>query len=460
MKFVTVLVLLVGSFALSCSGYSVDPSLKLSEKLKINANQEDLVVPELNFENEDTDFDDDDEVPDVEELIERPDDITIEQSEIEQRSGCSFSLMNAGSPQPLFLNPGTSKIYPFNDVGAMEFTPGQNVEVFCPSTFSNPSGKSGSLTATCVSGTTFKIGGSNYDLGKVLCSSWISAKARKTGARCNGGVIVETGFSVGSRFVKQLEICFDEELEVTRYVFHTLQPGSNYFQNSVARPDFATAGFFGGKNVDKLYKQATQTQTLNNELGGVADSYINTKTNVFLARGHMAAKADFVYGTEQRGTFLFLNAAPQWQVFNAGNWQRVEDSVRKWVSNNKLYVNCWTGVYGVTTLPDHKGVQTEIYLDYDRNHNGLIPVPMLYFRVVIESSTKRGVVLIGVNNPHLTMEQIKKDYILCNDVSNKITWINWKKNDIKAGYSYACEVSDFARKNPNLPRFDVTSLLY
>ncbi|XP_055856178.1 uncharacterized protein LOC129919345 [Episyrphus balteatus] len=454
MKFATVLLLLVGSFVLNSSANSLYPSLL--QKLR-NSEQDDVVVPDL-IPEEDI-LSEDEEIPDLEEDIERPDEI-FEESKFESRSGCSFSLPNAGSPQPLFLNPGTSQIYPFNDVGVMEFNVGQSVEMYCPSTYSYPSGKSGSQTATCVSGSTFKIGGSNYDFSKVLCSSWISAKARKTGASCNGGIEVETGFSVGSRFVKQLEICFDEELEVTRYVYYQLTPGSNYFQNGVARPNFVTAGFFDGKNVDNLYKQVTQTETINNELGGVAGQYIDTKTNVYLARGHMAAKADFVYGTEQRGTFLFLNAAPQWQVFNAGNWQRVEDSVRKWVSTNKKTVNCWTGVYGVTTLPNKHGVETEMYLDYDRNHNGLIPVPMLYFRVVIEPATKRGVVLIGVNNPHLTLAQIKKDYILCKDVSDKITWINWKKTDIKAGYSYACEVEDFAKKNPNLPEFDVTSLLY
>lgn len=374
--------------------------------------------------------------------------------------GCSVTIKNLESPQPLFLRPSTSIIWPFSDTGVMEFQAGQNLELFCTSTYSKPSGKSGSQIATCISGTNFAIDGVSYDLTTVLCSSWPSFSARKTGASCNGGVVVESGFVVGSRFVRQLEICFNEALEVTRYVYHTLEPGSNYFQSNVARPTFATAGFFGGKNVDKLYTQATQTETINNELGGNANSYIDTGTNVFLARGHLAAKADFVYGTEQRGTFLFLNAAPQWQVFNAGNWQRVEDNTRTWVSKNKLNVNCYTGVYGVTTLPNKYGVQTPLYLDYDGNHNGLIPVPMLYFRVIVEPSTKRGVVLIGVNNPHLTLEEIKKDYILCTDVSDKITWLTWKKTDIKAGYSYACEVAAFTAKNPYLPKFDVTSLLY
>jgi len=56
-----------------------------------------------------------------------------------------------------------------------------------------------------------------------------------------------------------------------------------------------------------------------------------------------------------------------------------------------------------------------------------------------------------VNNPHLTEAQIKRDYVICNDVSDKVTYINWKKTDIKAGWSYACEVSDFLRTVKHLP---------
>lgn len=54
----------------------------------------------------------------------------------------------------------------------------------------------------------------------------------------------------------------------------------------------------------------------------LADRYI-TSTQ-FLARGHLAAKTDFIYATGQRASFYFINAAPQWQPFNAGNWNRLE----------------------------------------------------------------------------------------------------------------------------------------
>lgn len=353
-------------------------------------------------------------------------------------------------PEPVCLETNSENLYPFNSLGVMEVDSGKTLQLWCPSGFTTHS--ESLLTATCVSGTTFKVDGRDYNFKDLACKSWPGFKAIKTGGTCNGGIVIRVGFEItSSRFAEQMQICFNEQEEVTRYTRHQLFPGSNYYETGVDRITFQTAGYFNGKNVDKLYTQAVQLETINKDLGGDADKYFDMSTNVFLARGHLGAKADFDYAPEQRATFLFINAAPQWQTFNAGNWARVEDGLRAWVSKNKMNVNCYTGVYGVTTLPNKQGVETPLYLARDANNNGLIPVPKLYFRVVIEPSTHRGIVFVGVNNPHLSEEQIKKDYVICNDVSDRVTYINWKKTDIKAGWSYACEVADFLKTVKHLP---------
>lgn len=365
-------------------------------------------------------------------------------------AGCSVTIRGGmPKPEPVVLETNSENFYPFSDVGVIDVESGKSLQLWCPSGFTVHSDNL--ITATCESGTTFKVDGTSHEFKDLACKSWPGFKAVKSGATCNGGVVIRVGFEItSSRFAEQMQICFNEEEEVTRYTRHQLYPGSNYYETGVDRITFQTAGYFNGKNVDKLYTQATQLETINNDLGGVAAKYFDT-SNVFLARGHLGAKADFDYAPEQRATFLFINAAPQWQVFNAGNWARVEDGLRAWVSKNKMNVNCYTGVYGVTTLPNKDGVETPLYLARDGNNNGLIPVPKLYFRVVIEPSTKRGIVFLGVNNPHLTEEQIKRDYVICDDVSDQVSYINWKKTDIKAGWSYACEVSDFRKTVKHIP---------
>lgn len=247
-------------------------------------------------------------------------------------SECQITIRTGLSePQPVFLKTNAAEFYPYSNTGVMQVHAGGTLQMFCPGEFKVKATKL--ITATCVSGTTFKVDGTSYAFSELVCKSWPGFVAKKKGTTCNGGILVGVGFEVSStRFVEQMEICYNEQEEVTRYVRHTLGPASNYYQTGVDRITFQTAGFFNGKNVDKLYTQATQLETINAELGGNAGKYFDSSKNIYLARGHMGAKADFMYGTQQRATFLFINAAPQWQVFNAGNWARVEDGVRAWVS--------------------------------------------------------------------------------------------------------------------------------
>jgi hypothetical protein len=109
----------------------------------------------------------------------------------------------------------------------------------------------------------------------------------------------------------------------------------------------------------------------------------------------------------------------------------------------------------VIELSDENGVEREIYLDID---NKKIPVPKIFYKILIDESQQAGVVLIGVNNPHVTMEEINRDYVFCNDVSHKIKYIKWRLNDIRRGFSYACEVGEFLRKIPHV-KLNVHSLL-
>ncbi|XP_022218219.2 uncharacterized protein LOC111071273 [Drosophila obscura] len=383
--------------------------------------------------------------------------------QIEGRAaGCSIKIRGSElkDPQPLLIKPGTSDFFGYSDTGIVDVEKDKTIEFHCTSSLASPlSGKS--VTAKCVDGTTFRIGDKDHDVSAIKCSSWPAFVGKKSGSSCNGGTtLIHVGFELdGGRFAKQYEVCFNEDEEVTRYVYHTLEPGNNYYATGVDRITFGAGGYFAGKNVDKLYTQVTQKETIDKELGMDSARYFDSAKNVFLARGHMGAKADFVYAPEQRATFLFINAAPQWQTFNAGNWARVEDGVRAWVSKEKKHVECYTGVWGVTTLPNKDGKQTALYLAHDANNNGLIPVPKLYFRVVIEPSTRKGIVLIGVNNPHLSLDEIKRDYVLCEDISDRINWISWKKADISAGYSYACEVAEFRKRVDHLPQFSVSGLL-
>lgn len=361
-------------------------------------------------------------------------------------------------PQPLYVEPRRSSFWPITDNGHLVVKHNEEIEFLCPGHFKYPFEDDKTVIAKCVDGRTFSVDGKHHDFTAFACKTWPSYTARRTGRSCPGGELLESGFSYEDRFFRLTEICFNPTEEATRYVYHTLEPGSDYYQQGMARVEFITDGFFGGKDVNYLYTQKKQKETISHILGFDAGKYFDERTSYFLARGHLAAKADFIMGAEQRGTFLFVNTAPQWQRFNAGNWQRVEDSTRTMATKRKLNLECYTGTYGVTTLANKHGKQTEIYL-YDEGGHKQIPVPKLYFRVVIEPRERKGIVLIGVNNPHLTLEEIERDYIVCPDISSRINWVNWSKHDISKGYSYACEVNEFRKHVRDLPEFDVRDLL-
>lgn len=87
---------------------------------------------------------------------------------------------------------------------------------------------------------------------------------------------------------------------------------------------YSTAGsWFPGLAVNNAYTQVQQKIAIANIVGQEqADKYVTS--HQFLSRGHLAAKSDYVFATGQRATFWFINAAPQWQPFNGGNWNWLE----------------------------------------------------------------------------------------------------------------------------------------
>lgn len=100
-------------------------------------------------------------------------------------------------------------------------------------------------------------------------------------------------------------------------------------------------------------------------------------------------------------------------------------------------------------MKDTSGNPQDIYL-YVNGGARQIPVPKIYYKILLNKADNSGVVLIGVNNPHLTLEEIKKDYIVCTDVSSQINYIKWQKDNIERGYSYACDVNDFVKAVPHV----------
>uniref|UniRef100_A0A2M4BMC9 Putative alkaline nuclease n=1 Tax=Anopheles marajoara TaxID=58244 RepID=A0A2M4BMC9_9DIPT len=367
---------------------------------------------------------------------------------------CSISLhRDLTIMQPLLLKPGSREfIWPRLNSSIVELDYGQPLELFCSHGFrkGSPPGIAKSAIVTCEGNDELGYVKERFNISHFACQRPVYHVAERTGGQCYGGsTLIRIGFELNhpERFVQLYEVCFDEVQLHSHYVRYNLSPHNGHHQRAVKRPSFLQGNFYADLKMNTLYSFTKQHATVQRILGtqARADAVLDSKRGLFLSRGHLAAKSDFIFGSHQRASFWLMNVAPQWQRFNAFNWQRIETAVKEYVAANDRWLTVYTGTYGVLELPDGNGDPQRIFLDYDpgRDPPGRIPVPKLFYKVLIDEQNRAGLALIGVNNPHATPEEIAEQYVVCKDVSGAIDWIHWKRESIADGYSYACDVNEF-----------------
>lgn len=346
--------------------------------------------------------------------------------------------------------------YPLDKNKVINLKEKETIELFCSATKKT--------TATCGSDGEFMINSESNKLKTYKCDEPVKSVIRKvTDKKCNTDkTLLEGGFDLGNdKFIKLFEICHDGDKESNLWVNHQITPANFGFQSNVASINFDTPpGLYNARDVNSDYKKDNQLQTFTKLLGSekLAEDFYQESKNLFLSRGHLAAKTDFIFGSQQLATFWVANIAPQWQSFNGGNWEKVEVGVRKLAADRDLNLNIYTGTYGVMkTLDSSEPPElVELYLYIYANNKTSIPVPQIYYKVIIDTKSNDGVVIVGVNNPFIDEAEIKKSYMFCDDVADKIKWIEWEVHNIEKGYMYACEVGSFTKEVTELP--DLTTV--
>ncbi|KAH1020203.1 hypothetical protein HUJ04_009910 [Dendroctonus ponderosae] len=289
------------------------------------------------------------------------------------------------------------------------------------------------LTARCVSGNNFLIGGTSVNWELLSCSGAPTRAIRDTGRTCNNGKgqELEAGFAVDDgRFFVSIVICFNRNLQIAYYSYINQTAAINERPTGTARPSWVQGtGIYTIGTVNNLYLRANQRIALNSLLGLPAEStqYVQASGNFYLARGHLTARGDGFYAAQQNASFYMQNAAPQWQTFNGFNWYQVEIDVRDYAEASGSEVA--------------------------RSCNSAACMPAISWKVAYNPVTQAGIALIGVNNPY---EREFKP--ICRDVSASIPWFTCR-SDLTRGYCYACAISDLRAVVADLSEFPVTSLL-
>ncbi|KAL3276548.1 hypothetical protein HHI36_011923 [Cryptolaemus montrouzieri] len=311
--------------------------------------------------------------------------------------------------------------------------------------------------ATCDSNSSFIMDDIMVDLNTIGCVSKVKGIAQYTNNTCEMmGLEIEIGFQLPTSFLTLIRLCFDNVNYIALYSYFNMTRFIVDHEHTDSI-DFKQDDFYNIPSVNALYTREQQRATVNTLLGiPVNDTrYIQDDSDLFLAKGHLTAKSDFVYGYQQDITFHYVNAAPQWQTFNGGNWELVENSVKKLAQDRNMDLAVYTGTFGISTLPNTESVDTSLFL-YVEGTLKELPVPEFYWKVVLDMVTSQAVAIIGVNNPYI---QDSSKYIFCEDISSNLTWLEFKRDDLTNGFTYACDVNEFRQTVQQLPSFNVSGLL-
>lgn len=341
-------------------------------------------------------------------------------------------------------------------MGKIILQPYEQVELFCSKNFLFPTTSFKTLKVSCFENNTVLHDKVPIDFKSIRCNSHAYHTAREIYQSCyNDSHLIQIGFNISNeRFLDIIDVCYDSARETTLYTHHIQAPQNIGFQRSVPRPHFIRGQFFKKTpNINKLFNKNKQKANFEQTLGhtNISKFFDDEKKSLFLVRGHLSPKVDFIFGSQQRATFWLINAAPQWQSFNSGNWERIEQGIRQMVADRSMVANIYTGTYGTLTYDNVNGEPSEIYFSRDQFNNSFVPVPKLFYKVVLNLESSLGVALIGVNNPFATIDEIDKDYVICDDVADQLKWIKWDRKNIVKGYTYACEVNKFLNVVTHFP---------
>lgn len=371
--------------------------------------------------------------------------------------GCVINInKDLSTTQPLLIVPGQTNFFlPQNKFGEIFLQPHEEVELFCTRNFLFPETTANSIVVSCMENDIVLYNKVPIHFKSIKCSSHAYHTTRPTHQSCyNQSDLIQIGFNLTSeRFLDIIDVCFDSAAETTLYTHHIQMPQNIGHQRSVPRPHFIRGPFFKRTpHINRLFNKNQQRTVFEQTLGhsNISQHLVSEKTSLFLVRGHLTPKADFLFGSQQRATFWLINAAPQWQSFNSGNWERIEQIVRQLIADRNIVVDIYTGTYGIVTYDDIDGQSKPIYLS--RVNGSSVPVPKLFYKVVLDVNATRGVAIVGVNNPFASLDEIESEYVVCDDVADELPWFKVKdrKNVVK-GYTYACAVSEFSEVVQHLP---------
>jgi len=163
-------------------------------------------------------------------------------------------------------------------------------------------------------------------------------------------------------------------------VYHDVNVNMN---NYIARSGFDTENT---RTPDEFYSCKNQVKTLEHILGSStqAKKYINCNHNskMYFDKCHLAPKEDFLFEYQKNAANFYINTAPQWKEISTGNWDVLQQRIRRYANIHKVDLTVITGTMNVTTLQDASGTERDLYLSKDMRNKPIVPVPAMFWKLV------------------------------------------------------------------------------
>ncbi|XP_055532015.1 uncharacterized protein LOC129722532 [Wyeomyia smithii] len=309
---------------------------------------------------------------------------------------------------------------------------------------------------SCIKQMDFRFNGKKYEHNQLNCSSSISSSIKPQNRPCAGGTgaLFDIGYEIlGIPFVKLFISCYSLEKASVIYTEHDILGHSiDIAQISNDRPAFRVGGLSSKVKFSSVYTQNSQRTRLAELLGSEAEARKYISSSSFFAKGHLTPDGDAVLDTWAAATYFYINAAPEWQIINVGNWIRVENSARAFAARVNDTVKVITGVYDILVLPSVTGQLVPITL----SENSQLEVPKWFWKVLYHANS--AVAFVTLNNPYA-----QRGEYLCQDVCDRFGWSHKEFADLVKGFTYCCSVPELRKvikfiptkvDTPNILRFN------
>lgn len=357
-----------------------------------------------------------------------------------------------------------SFVFPVNGTDQIVLRQTESIEAYCPGSYVlgehlKRQDKETSVQLKCL-GKSLKHKQTIIHPESLRCKKWSENIAQYTGWDCyDGNKEFEIGFRYKKSFLSLITGCFDEKDQITLYTVHTITKSIAKRQRSQKPYHWVQGSFFNVTGVSGLYSIDSQRSVINDLLGLTPNStkYVSEKRNSYLTRGRFASKADFIYGSQQGATYYLLNAVPQWHNIKKGNWQILQQSLRKLAARRRIDLTIYTGVHQVLRLPhEHSGKFIKLYLSVE-GAKYRIPIPEYVWKIAYDKDSAAGIAFVVVNNPYIGEELYW--YKICKNICFKLRYVKLNLNYAKKGYVYCCDINDLRRRVKTIPNFTVHKLL-